>query len=169
MKKLIFETSPEHKSIFYLLMLLLVSFLLFVFTIVLLLSDLINFIIILKAAGAFGIELLIFLYLLDEILWQTGGTERIEYDSIYLYIEKKRKIFGRHTKIKWNDIVEIAPMKGNFVWNIISYITVTGISQDRISIFLKNKKEISCGSNLRGIDYKEAMETMQELKCKFNK
>lgn len=169
MNEVILETFPEHKSVLYLLMLLLVSLVLFVFTMVLLLSDHINFRIILKATSAFGIELLIFLYLLDEILWQTGGSERIEYDSSYLYIEKKGKIFDRHTKIKWNDIIEICPIKGNQVWNIICYITVTGISQDRISIFLKNKKEIHCGSNLRDIEYKEAMETMQELKCKFNK
>ena len=88
MKKTILETFPEKKSVLYLSMLLFVSFLLCVFTIVLLLSDPINFITILKTIIAFSIEILILLYLLDEILWQMRGKERIEYDSGFIYIEK---------------------------------------------------------------------------------
>ncbi len=97
MKNLIIETSPERKSVFYLSIILLVDFFFFVVTmVVLLLSDPISFNIILKIANTFSIEIFIFLYLLDEILWQIKGKERIEYDSTYIYIEKTGKIFTKH-------------------------------------------------------------------------
>lgn len=152
MKEVILETSTECKSVFYLLMLLLASSFLFVFTIVLLLSDPISFKIILKITSVFSIEVLIFLYLLDEILWQMKGLERIEHDITYIYVEKTGKIFNKHEKISKEEILDIIFRENNSIWEFICYITATGNAQDRITILSKTGRRINCGWNLNDVD-----------------
>lgn len=163
MKKMILETFPEQKSVFYLSMLLLASFFLFVFTIVLLLSDHINFIIILKTTSAFSIEILIFLYLLDEILWQMRGKERIEYDSSNIYIEKTGRIFNEHERISRVDILDVYFREINPIWEFICYITVTGNAQDRLTILSKTGKRINCGWDLNDVDCENVIEIIRKL------
>jgi len=163
MKKIIIETSPKHKSVFYLLILLLVSFFLFVITIVLLLSDPISFKIILKITSAFSIETLIFLYLLDEILWQMKGRERIEYDSTYIYTEKTGRIFNKHERISRKDILDVYYREINPIWEFICYITVTGNAQDMLTIMSKTGRKINCGWNLNDVDCASVIEIVRKL------
>ena len=169
MKNLIIETSPERKSVFYLSIILLVDFFFFVVTmVVLLLSDPISFNIILKIANTFSIEIFIFLYLLDEILWQIKGKERIEYDSIYIYIEKTGKIFTKHKRISRKDIVDVSYRKINPIWEFICYISVTGNAQDRLTILSKTGRKINCGWNLNNIDCENVIEIMRKLTIQVN-
>ncbi|MBQ7489788.1 MAG: hypothetical protein IJT51_04635 [Bacteroidales bacterium] len=163
MKKVIIDTFPEHKSVFYLLMLLLISLYLFVSIIVLLLSDPISFKIVLKITIAFGIEILISLYLLDEILWQTRGEERIEYDSTYIYIEKTGRIFNKHERISIEGILDVNFREINPVWEFICYITVTGNAQDRLTILSKSGRRINCGWNLSYTACKNVIGIMRKL------
>ena len=167
MKNLIIETSPELKSVFCLSLLLLVDFFFFVVTmVVLLLSDLMSFNIILKIAITFSIEIFIFLYFLDEILWQIKGKERIEYDSIYIYIEKTGKIFNKHERISRKDIIDVSYRKINPIWEFICYISVTGNAQDRLTISTKTGRRINCGWNLNDIDCENVIEVMRKLTIK---
>lgn len=163
MKKIIIETYPEHKSVFYLLMLLLVSFFLFVFTIVFLISDPISFKIILKIISVSSIELLISLYLFDEILWQVKGRERIEYDSIYIYTEKTGRIFNKHKKIPRKAILDVYFREINPIWEFICYISVTGNAQDRLTIISKTGRKINCGWNLNEVDCANVIECIRKL------
>lgn len=163
MKKMILETFPEQKSVFYLLMILLASFFLFVFAIVLLLSDHINFIIILKIISAFNIEILIFLYLLDEILWQMRGKERIEYDSTYIYTEKTGRVFNKHERISRKDVLDVYFRKINPIWEFICYITATGNAIDRLTILSRTGKRINCGWNLNDLDCENVIEIIRKL------
>ena len=168
MKNLIIETSPERKSVFSLSILLLVSSYLFVVPMILLLSDPISFNIILKITGVFSIYILIFIYLLDEILWQIKGKERIEYDSTYIYIEKTGKIFTKHKRISRKDIVGISYRKINPIWDFICYISLTGNAQDRLTILSKTGRKINCGWNLNNIDCENVIEIMRKLTIQVN-
>lgn len=168
MKKTILETFPEKKSVLYLSMLLFVSFLLCVFTIVLLLSDPINFITILKTIIAFSIEILILLYLLDEILWQMRGKERIEYDSGFIYIEKTGRVFNNHEKISRKDISDVYFREFNPIWEFICYIAVTGNAQDRLTILSRTGKRINFGWNLNDIDCENVRGIILKLSNQVN-
>jgi len=163
MKEVIIDTFPGHKSILYLLMILLVSLFLFVFTIVLLLSDPISLKIILKTTIAVSIEILILLYLLDEILWQMRGKERVEYDSTYLYIVKTGRIFNIHERISRNEILDVYIRETHPVWEFVCYLTVTGNARDRLTILTKAGKRINCGWNLKNSDCENVIETIRKL------
>jgi hypothetical protein len=163
MKKLISESFSEHKSVFYLSIILSISLLLFVVAVILLLSDPFSLKTTLKLIGTSFLEGLIFLYLLDEILWQVKGVERIAYDSNYLYIEKEGRLFNRYKSISRDNISDAYVRNVNPVWDFVCYITVTGNTHDKITILLKTGKKINCGWALDDRDCATVIENIRKL------
>ncbi len=163
MKEVISEGFSEHKSVFYLSIILSISLFLFVVAVILLLSDPISLKTTLKLICAFFLEGLIFFYLLDEILWQVKGVERIAYDSDYLYIEKEGRLFNRYKRVSRDNISDAYVRNVNPIWDFVCYITVTGNTHDKITILLKTGKKVNCGWNLNDRDCVTVIENIRKL------
>lgn len=159
MKTLISSSPAERKSVLLMSIILGISIYITSFIVFLLLSEReFSWQIMLKLASVSCMEILIFGYILDEILWQIKGKEIIEYDSSYLYIIRKGVFFNKSRKLSWNDILKVNFRKINPIWEFITYITFTGVSQDNLTIFLKNRKRIHCGYNLTATQCKKVIE-----------
>ena len=85
MKTLISSSPAERKSVLLMSIILGISIYITSFIVFLLFSEReFSWQIMLKLASVSCMEILIFGYILDEILWQIKGKEIIEYDSSYL-------------------------------------------------------------------------------------
>lgn len=94
------------------------------------------------------LSIMIFLFFLDELIWQWKGYEELSYTDKLLCIERFHKIFYRRYEIEWMDISEISYRPPHIFFDIITYFSIAGQPQETICIKLKDGKKIMLGVNL---------------------
>lgn len=105
----------------------------------------------------------IILYFIDRVLWELKGEEFILYDSDFLYIVNKGRIFGKIKKISWNSIADADMIKLSLYEQIIVYFSVSGEIDERIQITRHKRPKIYCGLNLSEDVCEEIVSTIRKM------
>ena len=105
----------------------------------------------------------IILYFIDKVLWELKGEEIILYDSDFLYIVNKGRIFGKIKKISWNTITDVDMIKLSLYEQIIVYFSVSGEIDERIQITRHKRPKIYCGLNLSEDVCEEIVSTLKKM------
>ncbi|MBQ7674150.1 MAG: hypothetical protein IJT36_06530 [Alphaproteobacteria bacterium] len=103
------------------------------------------------------------MYFIDKVLWELKGEEIILYDSDFLYIVHKGRIFGKIKKISWNTITDVDMIKLSLYEQIIVYFSVSGEIDERIQITRHKKPKIYCGLNLSENVCEEIVSTLKKM------
>ena len=105
----------------------------------------------------------IILYFIDKVLWELKGEEIILYDSDFLYIVNKGRIFGKIKKISWNTITDVDMIELSLYEQIIVYFSVSGEIDERIQITRHKRPKIYCGLNLSEDVCEEIVSTLKKM------
>ncbi len=159
---LVYSTKPENKSGLFLLLLSVAATFVLVYIVIeerTLLFDL-N-----RNSDLVIVVLLVLIictmihYVLDEAIWQLFGEERCECDNEAIVITKRR-LLKRRKVISYGDISSITEYVPNTLWQIVTYFTIAGMSQDTIMIRYGRNRKYSCGANLNKRQIQKTMETL---------
>ena len=155
MMTIIYSTKPENKSGFILLLMSLGGlFLAFGYGSLLLdcskISDIVIVSLILLSIGTW------IYYILDEAIWQMFGKEKCEYNDKCIIITKHR-IFKSRKVILWSEITNISLYTPTKIWEIITFFSLSGTSQDTILFRYRKGKKYKCGANLNRIQAQRAI------------
>ena len=164
--KRVYSTKPENKGGFFLLLTILAGLIMvYGYGSILLdcskISDIVIVSLILLAIGGW------IYYFLDEAIWQIFGKEKCECNDMMIIITRQRLLKKRKV-IYWNEITNISLYKPNKIWDIISFFTIVGSSQNTILIQYGSKKKYKCGVNLNPIQVQKVIKMLVNQNANIN-
>lgn len=108
------------------------------------------------------IGILSLLYYIGEVRWQIKGEEKIFYNTNYLYIVNKGRVFGKFKKIPFQTIKKVDKIQLSIYEHLIVFFSVSGDIDERIQITRYKKRKIYCGVNISEKDCEAVIEILQK-------
>ncbi len=119
--------------------------------------------------GIGGLALTIAFYFWDEALWQIKGVELVMYDEHNLIVEQKGRLFRRKHQFNWKNIDCIKYSPRNTMWQLITYFSVAGMSQDNIVVIDNNgSHKVRCGVGLNKKQCEQLILSLNQLKLQYS-
>ena len=67
----------------------------------------------------------------------------------------------RRMYIPWEEIIDVSPYSPKRIWRLITYFTISGMTQDTILIRYRDGKRYACGTNLNRTQQEEVLGILQ--------